>query len=241
MKKRRNFIQRIIYGVGVFFSLAIVALVSITCIGVKVKAEKDGTTFGQAAVSLFTPEKKVKETYTGAGGELPRLEKIAERQESDKRAALQEPKQISGGNSKPAKEAKPVAYSAPAKKADEYGICPSCKNFHNLALSCADDRAYMSKVIKETPKANGKKQATQKSTTAKPQLAQNQTAEPPLQLVRGWQTADNTPQAGRTVGAPKFGDMGQMSDLEKQAAYSARNEKAWKDLESATAAARGGN
>lgn len=237
MKKRRNFIQRIIYGVGVFFSLAIVALVSITCIGVKVKAEKEGITFGQAIASLLIPEKQAKETYTGTK-ELPSLEKIAERHESDKLAALQEPKQVSGGNSKPAKEAKPVAYSAPAKKADEYGICPSCKNFHNLALSCADDRAYMSKVIKEKPKANGKKQATYASAKANPQPAQ--TVEPDLQLIRNWQTADNTPQAGRTVGAPKFGDMGQMSDLERQAAYSARNEKAWKELENATAKLRNG-
>lgn len=237
MKKRRNFIQRIIYGVGVFFSLAIVALVSITCIGVKVKAEKEGITFGQAIASLLIPEKQAKETYTGTK-ELPSLEKIAERQESDKRAALQEPKQVSGGNSKPAKEAKPAAYSAPAKKADEYGICPSCKNFHNLALSCADDRAYMSKVIKEKPKANGKKQAAYASAKANPQPAQ--TVEPDLQLIRNWQTADNTPQAGRTVGAPKFGDMGQMSDLERQAAYSARNEKAWKELENATAKLRNG-
>lgn len=232
-KRKRGFF----WYVGFTFTVGFVALVSFTCILVNVKAEKDGTTFGQAAVSLFTPEKKVKETYTGTK-ELPSLEKIAERQESDKLAALQEPKQVSGGNSKPAKEAKPVAYSAPAKKADEYGICPSCKNFHNLALSCADDRAYMSKVIKEKPKANGKKQATYASAKAKPQPAQ--TVEPDLQLIRNWQTADNTPQAGRTVGAPKFGDMGQMSDLERQAAYSARNEKAWRELEKATATIRSG-
>lgn len=235
-KRKRGFF----WYVGFTFTVGFVALVSFTCILVNVKAEKDGTSFGRAFASLFTPEKKVKETYSGTGGELPSLEKISEKQAAEKAPAP--PRQLTQGDGT-AKAAKPAAYSAPAKKiakAEEYGICPSCKNFHNLALSCADDRAYMSKVVKEKPKANGKKQAAYASAKAKPQPPQTQIAEPPLQLVRGWQTADNTPQAGRTVGTPKFGDMSKMSDLEKQAAYSARNEKAWKELEKATATIRGG-
>lgn len=231
MKKRgwlSRFVNRCFAVIGFLF------VVALTCafIFIYVGMEKQGKSFAD----IFLPEKQAKETYSGTGGELPSLEKIAERQEADKRAALQEPKQVSGSSAKVA--AKPIAYSAPAKKADEYGICPSCKNFHNLALSCADDRAYMSKVVKEKPKANGRKQASYTSAKAKPQPAQ--TVEPDLQLIRNWQTADNTPQAGRTVGAPKFGDMGQMSDLERQAAYSARNEKAWKELEDATAKLRNG-
>lgn len=140
---------------------------------------------------------------------------------------LTEPTPISTRQKPVSRTEKPVTYSAPMKKAaaaDEAGVCPTCKRFHLKSVTCASDAAFISAVVKEPVKAVKK---TAKATPAKKEKANAAS----LTFVRTWQAADNTPRAGRTVGAKKLGDIGQMSDLEKEAASS---EKMWRQLEEET-------
>lgn len=219
--RKRNWRQRIYSFVGMVTTFAIVALVSLTCLMIKVRAEKEGIAFGQCAAKLFLGEpKKPAETYTGSGGELPNLEKIAEKQAGAKR--LPEPVPISNGGKS---TAKPVSYSAPAPT-DEAIVCPSCKRFHLKSVTCADDAAFTNSATKPrvyTVKAPTKKEIKEAKAQQK---KWNEAAERQPKTVK-WTAADNTPHGGRSVGLPVSNEM---SDLEKEAAYKVRNQRSLEQI-----------
>lgn len=205
-----------------FVAVGIVTVLALTLVGIVifVGMEKQGKSFAD----LFVPEKEVKETYTGDRPALPTLKEVSEKQVAESRPAL--PKQLTKGDGKAAPA--PSAYSAqPNAKEGEYGTCPSCKRFHDLGLSCADDAAFVNSTLKKGYNTVVAKNATTKKKTTGKRYAAKETFTKPNELTSAvtWQTADYTPGVGRTVGAPRYGDMSQMSDLEKEAAYKARNER----------------